>query len=123
MHFNIEAILEIIVYFIIGIKLFFYSSAIGTVVFQHYKPESERSQQLYTFFSYWRDRTEFIYFISMAILLIVIFHPSYKNKKYINKEMGILFWLFGFIIIITSKWSMIFQDIVKWYHKPLNKYN
>ena len=39
-----------------------------------------------------------------------------KNKKYINKEMGILFWLFGFIIIITSDWLKHVQDIIQWYH-------
>lgn len=115
MHFKIEIILKIIIYFVIGIKVFFYLSAIGTVLFEHYKPDSEISQKLYTFFSYWREKTEFIYFISMAILLIIIFNPSYQNKKYINKEMGILFWLFGFIIIVTSDWATHYQDAMKWY--------
>ena len=120
MQFNLETVLKIIVYFIIGIKLLFYSSAIATVFCKHYKPESDLSQKFYTFFSYLREKTEFMYFISMAILLIIIFNPSHNHKKYINKEMGILFWLFGFIIIITSKWTLFIQDITDWYNKLVN---
>jgi hypothetical protein len=115
MYLSLEKILKIIVYFVIVIKVFFYSSAIGTVVCEHYKPESEITQKFYRFFSYWREKTEIIYFISMALLLIIIFNPSHNHKKYINQEIGILFWLFGFIIIVTSNWSGVAKDIVKWY--------
>jgi len=121
MKLTIENVIEYSIYFIIIIKVFFYSSIVGTVVFKHYKPESEFSKTLFIFFSYWREKTEFIYFIIMGFLLIIIFIPYYNHKKYINKEMGILFWLFGFVIIFTSKWNVFFYDIIKWYNLKQNK--
>ncbi len=63
---------------------------------------------------YWRDRLEFIFVILMSFLLIYVFNPR-KDKSYlINNETKILFYLFGFVLLITAKWSN-FIETAKWF--------
>ena len=61
---------------------------------------------------YWKERTEFIFNICMSILLIYYFKPG--KPKLITKETSLLFYLFGWIIIITAKWGTFITD-AKWY--------
>jgi uncharacterized membrane protein len=61
---------------------------------------------------YWRSRTEFTFNILMAFLLIYTFYP--KSNHLITKETKLLFYLFGFIILITAKWSD-FIKTSKWF--------
>ena len=64
---------------------------------------------------YWKERTEYIFTICMAILLIFIFHPwSHHVKKYMTPEIQLLFYLFGWILIITANWSVFIQE-APWY--------
>jgi hypothetical protein len=59
---------------------------------------------------FWRERTEFIFILLMAILLIFLFNP-YKNKMYmINNETRLLLYLFGFVLIITADWKSFFKE-------------
>jgi hypothetical protein len=46
------------------------------------------------------------FIISMSILLIYHFNPRF-SKTPINEETSLLFFLFGWIIILTAKWSLI----------------
>ena len=113
---NVEKIIEVVIYIIIGIKVIFLISALGSILFSHYHKTSDMSKSLAMKFSYWKERMEFIFIILMAGLLIFIFTPWHDHKKYITKEMCILFYLFGFILIITAKWSAIFEEAA-WYKK------
>ena len=116
MKVNVEKMLEVAIYIIIGIKVIFLISAISSVIFSHYQKGSPSSQSLVTKFGYWKERMEFICIILMALLLIFIFTPWHNHKKYITKEMSLLFYLFGFILIITAKWSAFFEE-ANWYKK------
>jgi hypothetical protein len=61
---------------------------------------------------YWKERTEFIFVICMSLLLIYYFRPG--HMKPIDSETSLLFFLFGWILIITAKWSNFFAS-AKWY--------
>jgi hypothetical protein len=63
---------------------------------------------------YWKERIEFIFIITMALLLIYIFNPRSNNLQVIDKETKILFYLFGFILLITAKWDPFMRE-TKWY--------
>ena len=106
----IEKILEKIVLIIMCIKFIFLFSAIGHIFFSHYKKYSEKSQKKDKQFMRLKEITDFIFVISMSLLLIFIFNPWYKHQIYISKEIAILFYLFGIILIITANWSIIFEE-------------
>ena len=59
---------------------------------------------------YWKNRIDFIFNITMAILLFFIFNPFYDNIYLIDKETKLLFYLFGIILIITAKWNTFIQE-------------
>jgi len=59
---------------------------------------------------YWRNRLEFIFTISMAILLIYLFNPRYDNQKLITHETKLLLYLFGFILIIIAEWGQFIRE-------------
>ena len=61
-------------------------------------------------FSRLKEITEFIFIISMSLLLIFIFNPWYEHHIYINKELSILFYLFGIILIFTENWNIVFNE-------------
>jgi hypothetical protein len=49
----------------------------------------------------------------MAILLIYQFHPR-LSKKPINQETSLLFFLFGWVLLFTAKWSIFIKE-AHWY--------
>ena len=114
MHFskfmNFETKLDFFLFFIILIKIVFILSAVGHLVLSH--SASNKAKKIDTEFVYWKERTEFIFFASMAVLLIYHFKPG-KNKP-ISEETSILFFLFGWILLITAKWNLFFKE-APWY--------
>jgi len=106
----IETILERIVLIIICIKVMFLISVIGHIFFSHYKKNSQTSRDVDNKFSRLKEITEFIFVIAMSLLLIIIFNPWFKHQIYINKEIAILFYLFGFITLITANWGIVFKE-------------
>ena len=119
MKMNIQNILAIAIYIIIFIKVVFLVSTIGHLLLRFFKITSPKSKDLDTKFIYLKSKTEFIFTILMAILLIFIFSPRHNNQKYITKEIGILFYLFGLILIITANWSDFFKE-AKWFKSISN---
>jgi len=89
------------VYFIILIKIIFISLA----VYKLYVEKKSHNKKLASKLEYWKKRVEFIFITLMALLLIYIFNPRMSNLGLINKEIQFLLYLFGFILLITAKWS------------------
>lgn len=108
-----ETSLDYFVLFIVLIKIVFILSAIGHVILSH--STSSNAKKIDPKLIYWKERTEFIFIISMSILLIYYFNPRVA-KRPIEEETALLFFLFGWILIITAKWSMFFHE-APWYKR------
>lgn len=111
MHIKFDTSLDKFVFFIILIKIVFALSAVGHIILTH-MPNDALEKKYDEKLVYWKERTEFIFIVSMSILLIYHFKPG-KNKP-IGEETSILFFLFGWILLITSKWSLFFTE-APWY--------
>ncbi len=115
---KLETSIDYFLVFIIFIKIVFGLSVIGHLILTHSKLLGAKDYD--DKLMYWKDRTEFIFTISMAILLIYHFNPRSKPVP-IDKETAILFFLFGWILVITAKWSTFFVE-AKWYQRILDRY-
>jgi hypothetical protein len=101
-------IYTIYIYFIIIIKLIFIGLSINMILL---RKRNEQNTYKYIKLSYWKSRIEFIFISAMALLLIILFNPLNKknsNSVCIDKETRILLFLFGIILILTSKWDLFF---------------
>jgi predicted Zn-dependent peptidase len=78
MQIKFEKTIDYFLFFIILIKIIFVGSAIGHLIFSHL--HNDRAQQIDPKLVYWKERTEFIFIVSMAILLIYQFHPRLSKK-------------------------------------------
>lgn len=101
--------IDYFLFFIIIFKLGFIFSSLGNVVASHYNANKINNNLLY-----WKKRTEFMFVVSMAILLIIVFNP-YKNVP-IDENSSDLFFLFGIILLITANWNLFITE-AKWYKK------
>jgi hypothetical protein len=59
---------------------------------------------------FWKEHVEFLFVVLMSFLLIYLFNPRTNRIFMINYETKYLLFLFGFILIITAKWSTFFQE-------------
>lgn len=100
--------LDFFVFFIIVIKIIFVISALGHLILSHLTIGQSLDSRLV----YWKERTEFIFIISMSILLIYSFRINHQQP--ITKETGLLFYLFGWILLITAKWNLFIKE-APWY--------
>ena len=113
MYIKPESFLDFFVFFIILVKIVFVFAAIGHLILSH--STNINAKNIDPTLVYWKERTEFIFIISMSILLVYHFHPKLA-KKPIGQETALLFFLFGWILIFTAKWSLFFKE-APWYKK------
>lgn len=59
---------------------------------------------------FWKERLEFIFTFLMSALLIYTFNPWRLQPVKIDKETQLLFYLFGFVLIITAKWEIFIKE-------------
>jgi hypothetical protein len=111
---KLENTFDFFILFIIFIKIIFIVSAIGHIILTH-AHNIFIVDKLDPKLVYWKERTEIIFNISMALLLIYHFRPNVSVP--INKETILLFYLFGWVILLTSNWSLFI------YNSPWNKKN
>ena len=116
MKLHFDTTLDYFIIFIILIKIVFIVSAIGHVFLSH-SGNDELVEKLDPKLTYWKERTEFIFIASMAILLIYHFKPG-KNKP-ISEETALLFFLFGWILLFTAKWQLFFTE-APWFKRIAN---
>lgn len=104
--------LQSYVILIISFKILFIILAISKLYEDKIKKDKHNAEIL----EFWKERVEFVFIILMSILLIYIFNPRFNNIKLINKEIQLLLYLFGFILLITAKWNIFIKE------SPLFKY-
>ena len=84
--------------FIISIKILFLISAVELFYYSHFSKSSDslaKSAQ----FELWKQRTEFVFILSMTILLLYLFYPR-KIPIAINRETNLLLFIYGCILLV-----------------------
>ena len=109
---DLKSDINFFVFFIIFIKIVFILTAIGHIILTHVSKKTDTTNSIDSKLMWWKERTEFIFIISMSMLLIYYFRPG--HLKHINNETAVLFFLFGWILIITAKWNDFITG-AKWY--------
>jgi hypothetical protein len=76
---------------------------------------NETAKKINVHLLYWKQVTEFIFTVCMSLLLIYHFFPDHNfihNYKpiVVDKESKVLFLLFGFILIFSAKWTILFDE-------------
>ena len=110
LEFNTK--LDYYVAFLIIIKSIFAVSALGHLLLSHTNSQLSKYDQS---FIYWKERTEFIFIISMSILLIYYFCP-FGSPAPMSIETKLLFFLFGCILIVTANWKLFVTE-TPWFQK------
>jgi hypothetical protein len=69
---------------------------------------------------YWKERTEFIFVMCMAMLLIYHFLPG-SDDMVVGNETKALFLYLGILLLFTAKWTL-FLDEESTFVKFINKF-
>ena len=104
MALKLEKSIDFLILFIIFVKIIFVITTIGHLIITHTNKGNKYDPKLV----FWRERTEFIFTICMAILLVYHFRPN--HNKYVDHETALLFFLFGLILIITAEWNLFINE-------------
>lgn len=109
-EYLLDKFLVPLIYVIIGIKVLFLLSTLSnlflTKIIKNDSLIEKYSKKLHKI----KEQTEFVFIFLTSILLIAIFYPKQNNLKYINSHVKLLFYLFGWILIITAKWDLFFHE-------------
>ena len=90
-----------------AIKIAYILLSVTRVYLNH---KGDKTSDFFKNIEYWRERFEFIFIILMALLIIYLFNPSKSKMGMIDEETKILFFTFGIILLITSKWSVFIHE-------------
>lgn len=102
---------DIFISIIFVIKIIFTMLAI---TYLYLKTKGDENSKLYKNIAFWKKKTEFIFILLMAILLIYLFNPRADKINLIDKESKLLLYLFGILLLVTSKWSEFIHEL-KWF--------
>ena len=114
---KLDSGLDFYVLFLIIIKTIFVVAALGHVVLAHTTSSFDKYDDKLV---YWKERTEFIFVVSMSVLLIYYFHPFIKSAP-MSSETRLLFFLFGWILLVTAKWKIFIVE-APWFQKIANAF-
>jgi hypothetical protein len=95
------------IYFIIFVKIIFTILFCGHI---YYLAKGEKDSENIINIEFWKSRSEFIFEISMALLLIYIFSPNKNRLHLIDYETKFLFYVLGFLLLITLDWSLFIGE-------------
>lgn len=99
--------LEIYTTLIIVVKIAFIMLTILEKISPHIQATSALSHRKIAF---WRERTEFIFIVMMAIFLIYLFSPKASRVSLVQGEIKLLIYLFGIVLLITADWKTFFGE-------------
>jgi hypothetical protein len=104
------------IYFIIFVKFVFIGAKMMEKMVEHQIKNTKNSKEKVKLANqlvqlvYISDRAEFIFIISMSLLLIYIFNPRNPKLTKINTETSVLLFLYGIIVLITAHWDTFFHQ-------------
>lgn len=93
---------DIFISIIFVIKIIF---ILLSITYLYLKIKGDEKSKTYKNIAFWKKRTEFIFILLMAILLIYLFNPRSDKINLIDKESKLLLYLFGILLLVTSKWD------------------
>ena len=99
--------LNMYVTFIFIVKLVFFLLAVAHI---YLKAKGKARTALDNKIQFWKERIEFVFVFLMSTLLIYMFFPQRQIPIPIDYEMRVLFYLFGFILILTAKWGIFIDE-------------
>ena len=100
---------------LIGVKVVFFIAAIAYTLLTHFGTQAQMDKWGVKL-DYIKERTEFIFKVSMSILLIIWFHPiidsTMRNNQQVklDAESRLLIFLFGWVMVLTANWKQFIQD-------------
>jgi len=106
--------LHAFIYFIIFIKVMFVLMFFSNQYLSKISPNFDIKNQYEAITGFWKERTEFIFMVSTSILLILVFYPWRKREWALDTEMRVLFFVFGWVVLLTSNWSLFITE-APWY--------
>lgn len=100
------------IYFIIAVKILFILFAVlDTFVIRKGNNHKPVNPQVSEFVSFWKERLELVFILSMALLCIILFSPLFHSKGiYIDGITQFLLFVYGIIVFITADWSLFFKE-------------
>ena len=60
---------------------------------------------------YYKEFSEFLFVVLMAVMLIVLFNPMRKKMIVIGEEERIFLFIFGCVLLTTADWGLFFKPI------------
>jgi len=84
-----------------------------SLTYIYLKIKNKQNTTLASKVNYWKERVEFLFVLLMALLLIYLFNPRANRSNINDTETKIVFFLFGFVLLITAKWENFFKES-KW---------
>ena len=105
---------------VILVKILFIILAVYLQFIKYKNPNDKKSIEK---FQNYKDHMEFIFKALMSAMLIYVFNPRFNNLYLLNNyETRLLFYLFGFILLITAEWKIFFQtsEVFKELQKSLS---
>ena len=129
---KVETLVKHFVLFIILIKIVYSIAYFSHIVLDNMhlftnndsSLESDSESDLDVKILHWKEVTEFIFIVCMSLLLIYHFFPDHNmihNYKpiIVDKESKVLFLLFGFILLFSANWTILFDkdsDFIRLIH-------
>jgi hypothetical protein len=129
---KVETIVKHFVLFIILIKIVYSISYFSHIVLDNMhlfknndsNDSNDSTSVLDVKILHWKEVTEFIFIVCMSLLLIYHFFPDHNmihNYKpiIVDKESKVLFLLFGFILLFSANWTILFDkdsDFIRLIH-------
>ena len=109
---KLDTKIDIYVIFLIIIKCIFVAAALGHLILAHTDTFFDKYDAKLV---YWKERTEFIFIVSVSVLLIYYHHPIIKVEP-MSFETRLLFFMLGWILLVTAKWKTFVTE-APWFEK------
>lgn len=109
-EYFLDKFLVPLIYILIVIKIIFLFSILAKVYIVKILKDDKIIKKYYKKLEKIKERTEFIFIFLTSIMMIAIFYPRQNNLKYIDSHVKLLFYLFGWVLIITAKWNLFFHE-------------
>ena len=93
--------------FVFIVKILYALSASTAFYLSYTKKDSD---VFYEDLVFWRDRFEFIFIGCMSTLIIYFFYPTSTKPLDFDFETRLLFYVFGWIVLLKANWKMFFGE-------------